>query len=98
MVMLFPVVAVPVAMAVPIAVAVPSGCDDDDGGRRCDHDSTGDTHVNAYIDVCSMCGTDQLIAAATSANRASACFFMEQSPKYERVLRSDFVGQQKTRL
>jgi hypothetical protein len=57
MVMLFPVVAVPVAMAVPIAVALPAGCDD--GGRRRDHDSTGDTHVNTHVDVCSMCGTGQ---------------------------------------
>jgi hypothetical protein len=50
MMVLFPVVAFPVAMTIPIAVAMPTRRNDDCGRRRRrDHDRG--THVNAYVDI-----------------------------------------------
>lgn len=50
MMVLFPVVAFPVAMTIPIAVAMPTRRNDD-GGRRRRRDHDRGTHVDAYIDI-----------------------------------------------
>lgn len=95
MMVLFPVVASPVTVTIPIAVAMPARRHDD-GGRRRRRDHDRRTHVDAYVDIGGVYRAGHADCNGSECQLCECLLLHGQSPKFQRVLGSDFTGQQKT--